>query len=108
MMLLGNISDGGSGANKKGKQTANMFKRGLVLLGGTTAEMLFGINFLPWETITVLIIYAMVLSAKKQKKEAEKNKSSVIPKKAAADGYNRKIPRQAAADDYYNEAQEAA
>ena len=68
MMLLASFSENGKGASarKKGKQTANMMKRGIILLGGTIIELLPGINFIPWEVITVFIIYGMVLAARKQ------------------------------------------
>jgi hypothetical protein len=70
MMLLGSFSEGGGrSARRKGKQSAAMMKRGLVLMGGTVVDLLPGINFIPWEFITVLIIYGMVLMARKQAKE---------------------------------------
>jgi len=74
MLLLGSFSESGGGrsARRRGKKSAAMMKRGLVLMGGTIVDLLPGINFIPWEFITVLIIYAMVLMARKQAKEEEK------------------------------------
>jgi hypothetical protein len=59
MMLL-------AGASGKGKVVKGMIKRSMVLIGGTMAEFLFGLNFLPIETITVGIIYFMILSERKK------------------------------------------
>ena len=59
MMLL-------AGAHGKGKFVKGMMKRFLVLVGGTGTEMLFGINIVPIETFTVVIIYIMVLAERKQ------------------------------------------
>lgn len=59
MMLL-------AGASSKGKIVRGMMKRSMVLIGGTMTEFLFGLNFLPLETITVAIIYLMVLSERKK------------------------------------------
>lgn len=66
MMLLGSFENGA------GRTQQKMIRSWLVLLGGTTVEMLFGINFLPIETLTVVIIYIMMLSARKQAKEDQK------------------------------------
>jgi hypothetical protein len=46
--------------------------RYLVLIAGTLAELLFGLNFIPWETAVGLAIYAFALAARKNKKTAEK------------------------------------
>lgn len=66
MMLLGSFSNGAGRAQQK------MIRSWLVLLGGTTVEMLFGINFLPIETLTVLIVYVMMLSSRAESKKLEK------------------------------------
>jgi|WetSurMetagenome_2_1015567.scaffolds.fasta_scaffold55702_2 hypothetical protein len=65
MMLLGSFSNG------YGKRNQKIIRSWLILLSGTAAEMLFGINILPIETLTVLIIYALALSARKQAKKNE-------------------------------------
>jgi hypothetical protein len=63
MMLLGGFNN-----NTGGRAQQKIIRSWLILLGGTTVEMLFGINFLPVETLTVMIIYALMLSARKQTK----------------------------------------
>ncbi|HRY82519.1 MAG TPA: hypothetical protein P5232_02370 [Candidatus Moranbacteria bacterium] len=70
MMTLANFSDSGQKVNHK------VIKSWLVLLGGTTAEMLFGVNILPIETLTVFIIYFMALSARKEAKEKAKEEAA--------------------------------
>lgn len=71
MMLLGSFSTG------YGRIQQKIIRSYLVLLFGTAAEMLIGVGFLPIETITVIIIYAMALLARKQAKKAkeEENKA---------------------------------
>lgn len=68
MMILGSFSNG------FGRMQQKVIRSWLVLLGGTTAELLFGVNFLPIETLTVLIIYAMLLSDRKQSKEKDRSR----------------------------------
>jgi hypothetical protein len=74
MMLLGSFSNGSGRAQQK------IIRSWLILLGGTTIELLFGINFLPIETLTVLIIYGFALLARKEAKDfsAKKNWSTGI------------------------------
>lgn len=60
MMLLGSFTEG------HGRREQKIIRSWLVLLSGTTAELLFGVNLLPIETLTVLIIYGFVLSERKQ------------------------------------------
>lgn len=69
MMLLGSFSNGSGRAQQK------MIRSWLILLGGTTTELLFGVNFLPIETATVLIIYALLLSSRKQGQEEKRNQA---------------------------------
>ena len=69
MMML--LASGG-----KGRRQQKIIRSWLILLSGTTAEMLFGIDLLPIETLTVLIIYALALLDKKQAKEEEKKELS--------------------------------
>jgi hypothetical protein len=61
MMLLGSFFDGSSGMKKQ-----KHIKNYLVLLGGTTTEMIFGLNFLPITTFTVFLIYFMILKNRKE------------------------------------------
>jgi hypothetical protein len=66
MMVLGSFATG----TGRGKST--VIKRFLTLLGGTIAEFIPGLNFLPIETLTAIWIYLIVLSARKQQeKESE-------------------------------------
>jgi len=65
MMFLGSFSNG------QGHRQQRIISSWLTLLSGTTVEMLFGINILPIETMTVLIIWGFVLSARKQAKETD-------------------------------------
>jgi hypothetical protein len=65
MVLLGIILGGGGGLNLL-----------LPLFGGTTAELLFGLNLLPVTMATVLTIYWMVLSKRKKNKEKKNKKQS--------------------------------
>jgi len=57
MMLLG----GGSGTRRQQK----IIRSWLILLSGTTAELIFGIDLLPIETLTVLIVYFLMLVDRK-------------------------------------------
>ena len=84
MMILGGFSNGAEG----GRVQQKMIRSWLILLGGTVAEMLFGINFLPIETFTVAIVYVLLLSARKQSKRTPETEDEFT------DG---------AADDYYGE-----
>jgi hypothetical protein len=78
MMLLGSFSTG------HGRRDQKIIRSWLVLLSGTTAELLFGVNILPIETLTVLILYGFVLSARKQAKEQERAKQRGTPQPAGA------------------------
>lgn len=64
MMMLG----GSSGARRQQK----IIRSWLILLSGTTAELIFGIDLLPIETLTVCIIYFLMLV---DRKEAAEEKS---------------------------------
>ncbi len=70
MMLL-------AGSSGKRKIVKGVMKRYLTLIGGTIAELLFGLNFLPIETIMVIAIYIMVLAERKQA-EAERKKQQAL------------------------------
>ena len=65
MMLLG-------GSTGKRRTAQKVMRKFLVLSGGTLIELLFGINFLPIETLTILVIYFMFLAERKQAAEEEK------------------------------------
>lgn len=67
MMLLGSYSNGA------GRKQQKIIRSWLILLGGTTVELIFGLNFLPVETLTVLIVYALLLSSRQQARQQKKN-----------------------------------
>jgi len=46
--------------------------RYLILVFGTLLEILFGLNFVPWETFMVFIIYLFALAARKNSAEKRK------------------------------------
>lgn len=73
MMLLGSFSNG------YGRRDQKIIRSWLILLSGTTAELLFGVNILPIETITVLVVYALALSARKEAKEQEEKEQKTTP-----------------------------
>lgn len=58
-----------AGGYRKKDAATQMIKKFLVLIVGTLTEFLFGLNFVPMETITVGVIYWM---AKKEFKQAQK------------------------------------
>ena len=63
MMLLANGS--------AGRRQQKNIRSWLILLSGTTMKLIFGIDILPIETITVLIIYTLFLIDKKQSAKDE-------------------------------------
>jgi len=64
MLMLG----GGGGKRK----VAKAIVRYLVLIGGTATEgFLFGLNFMPIETLTVIIVYWLILKERKEVSESE-------------------------------------
>lgn len=67
MMILGNIMQ--SEHDRTVLQSAILKKWG-VLIVVTLVELFFGLNFIPAETIGVLLIYAFALAARKGRKEA--------------------------------------
>jgi hypothetical protein len=71
MMLLGSMTNGSGRAQQK------IIRSWLVLLGGTTIELIFGIDILPIETITVLIVYFMLLAARKAAQEQQKRENQL-------------------------------
>lgn len=85
MMILGSVMNG------QGRVQQKIIRSWLTLLAGTTVEMLFGINILPIETMTVLIIWGFALSARrtasksKKREEKEKEKQAKIEAQNAAE-----------------------
>ena len=61
-----------AGSSGKMKMASKMVRRYLVLAGGAIMELLFGINFLPILTCTVLVIWFMAAAEKKQEVEDRK------------------------------------
>lgn len=59
MIFLGSSSNG---INLKGRKT---IRKWLILLAGTTTEIIMGLNFLPIETLTVGAIYFLILLERK-------------------------------------------
>lgn len=60
-----------------GRHNSKMFRGVTLLLVGLVEGLGFGLNFIPIETLTVILLYQMARKAyKKQKKEAERNQSS--------------------------------
>ncbi len=66
-----------SGNYRSGKKNKSNVKRAIkkwgILGGGTMMEMLFGINFLPVETLTALITFGMMLIERAELKKEENN-----------------------------------
>lgn len=75
MMLL-------AGSSVKIKVATSIVRRYLILTVGTLIEFLFGINFLPVLTLTILIIWFMAAAEKKQEAE-ERKKSGAMEEKYA-------------------------
>jgi hypothetical protein len=71
-----------SGSYKSGRKNKSNVKRAIkrwgTLAGGTLTELLFGVNFLPVETLTALITFGLMLleRAELKKEEAENNAES--------------------------------
>ena len=65
MMLL-------AGASSKMKIATSIVRRYLILGVGTVIEFLFGLNFLPVMTLTVLVIWLMAAAETKQEEEERK------------------------------------
>ncbi|HAI73959.1 MAG TPA: hypothetical protein DCS28_03775 [Candidatus Moranbacteria bacterium] len=59
-----------SSSKSKGKKiTEKIAKKWGTLAGGTIFEMLFGLNFIPVETITAFVIYIFILQERKEAAE---------------------------------------
>lgn len=63
-----------TGASSNGKSIVKKFG---VLLGGSTLEMFFGLNFLPMETITLIITIYLTLAERKAASKANEQPSYV-------------------------------
>jgi hypothetical protein len=68
------------GANKnmrsQVKASSFMMRRILTWLGCTLGEMVFGVDFLPIETIMVLALYRLVLLERKEESQAKQQENS--------------------------------
>lgn len=78
MMFLGSFSSG------KSRTQYKIIRGWLILLGGTGAEMIFGLNFMPIETFTVILIWGMVLSERKQAEKEKEEKRHLETNEAEA------------------------
>jgi hypothetical protein len=58
-----------AGSGKKGKAASKIVAKTFTLLGGGLADSLPGLGFLPIETLTVLILYMLVLSERANARE---------------------------------------
>jgi len=66
MMILAGFSEG---EMKNQRIRRKMIRRWLVLIGGTAIELIPGISFLPIETLTILVIFFLALSDRKEAKK---------------------------------------
>lgn len=76
-----------TGSRGIAKAARGMIKRLAVLGGGTLVEMFFGINFLPIETLVVIIVFYMTLRERainKEKEEKEAKAAQQIQQQAPA------------------------
>lgn len=60
----------GKKAQKNLKANAYLMKQAGTLLGGTTIEVIFGLDFLPIETIMAVAMYRLILKARQEKAQA--------------------------------------
>ncbi len=58
--------------------TARRARRVAILIGGTLAESLFGINFLPMETIIVILIFKSTLEGRRLKYQEKTTKEASL------------------------------
>jgi len=76
-MAIGSILFFGGISASRRKVARKMTRRFLILIAGTLAEgVFFGLNFLPVETLTVLIIYWMELTDRKADNRANKQEGA--------------------------------
>jgi hypothetical protein len=57
----------------RAKMVTKMFTKVIILLSGTTVELLFGLNFIPWETVAVSMMYLLTLQERKTEKKNKKS-----------------------------------
>lgn len=57
----------------RAKMVTKTFTKVIILLSGTTVELLFGLNFIPWETVAVSMMYLLTLQERKIEKKNRKN-----------------------------------
>jgi len=62
------------GSNSNRSMVKSQVKKWLTLLGGVICEEFFGLNFLPIETLTVLVCYYLVLIERKEAEEEAKER----------------------------------
>lgn len=85
-----------TGSRGKSKVAKSLIKRFLVLISGTFVEMIvFGINFLPIESIVVMIVFYMTLVERAHGEALEKETERINTSIAYADDYNNEL-REAA------------
>jgi high-affinity Fe2+/Pb2+ permease len=68
-MLLGSFANGAGRAQQK------MIRSWLTLLIGTTVELIPGVDFIPLETFTVLVVYFMLLADRKVAREEQEQEA---------------------------------
>lgn len=66
MMLLGSFTNG------VGRMHQKIIRSYLILIMGTGAEMLFGLNFFPIETVVACFVYILMLADRKAQEEVKK------------------------------------
>jgi hypothetical protein len=60
-IIVGMLVSGSYKSRKKNKALKGSIKKWMILGGGTLMEIVFGINFLPMETITALLTFGLTL-----------------------------------------------
>lgn len=56
----------------RAKVVSKGFTRAVILLSGTTVELFFVVNFIPWETLAVSMMYLLTLQERKEEKKNRK------------------------------------
>lgn len=57
---------------KRAKGVTKAFTKAIILLSGTAVELFFGVNFIPWETLAVSMMYLLTLQERKEEKKNKK------------------------------------
>lgn len=60
----------------RSKMVTKTFTRVIILLSGTTVELFFGLNFIPWETVAVSMMYLLILQERKTEKKNKKKEGN--------------------------------